>query len=94
MTKREKHSVGKSFSKFLTTILWHLNQATPTYSRRNPSNGQRRNSTNSIPQEKSTILQNEQLINGRRYRRQSLRQRAPTLMSIEEENETDFISTR
>ncbi len=85
-TFQSKYSWGKRFSKFLSKMLWHFNQAVPNYSL-----------INSHSMDKHGLKSNahsnrQQMIYPLHFRKCSLRQPPSTLMSIQEENETELMN--
>lgn len=71
------------FSKFLSKIFWHFNRVVPNYSSINPP------CVNEKYLVKST--QSLHVIHPVRPRRNLIRQRQSTLMSIQEENEFELM---
>lgn len=83
--KTSKHRFGKRLSKLLSNMLWHFNRSTPDF-----STIDKHRRTSSSPKNSKSIPE-KNVNQPRRLRANSLRIRTSTLMSIEEENESDII---
>jgi hypothetical protein len=84
-------SFGKRVSKFLSDMLWHFHQTTPTYSlnvhdRSSSVNKSMRNTQT----RKLTNTEQRAMSSTGRQRTCVTRRRVSTLVSIEEENESDI----
>ncbi|CAF1116208.1 unnamed protein product [Adineta steineri] len=96
--KVDKSSKGKRLTKVLSKLLWHFNQAVPTYT---PTASRRVRSfdrciPNSYSDEEKKVMDKNRVQFGyiKNFRMHSIRQRTTTLTSIKEENENDIMNCK
>lgn len=89
--KFDKHTLGKRFSKFLTKLFWHFNQSVPDYSSFNNHSADKYRANSDHYRRSKTDKSQERTLYPVHYR---MRQRTSTLMSIQEENETELMNCK
>ena len=94
-SKFEKHPLSKRFSKVLSKMFWHLNEAIPAYPSIYRTTSVDKRKTNSNKQQQQPIVEtnHDQIPCIKSYRSRPIR-RIGTLTSIKEENEIEIMNSK